>query len=218
MRAPHRVAALAARSLEHARDRACEGREPVGGTARPTGRDSGGSDSRRRCQLRNHCERGRAHLAHAPAPALAEGRPGAQPLQEGQTLVADRLDQRGGIRALRRGDGVGPDLAVHGRGDQPLQHLGGAADPRIDAIVEHGVVDAGGEIVAAQRVPVVLPVDGLDLILRRAPHVRGQTGMAAAPDVPFALQNAARGAPAGIAGIVVIAPFVHEQARERLAI
>src|SRR5262249_11603584 len=68
--------------------------------------------------LVRHGERGGFHLAHAPAPAVAEHRPGREPLQEGEPLVADFADELRRVRRGRGGDGRGPDLPdqrVHAR-------------------------------------------------------------------------------------------------------
>ncbi len=163
-----------------------------------------------------HRQRGRAHLAHAPAPTVAEHRPSAETLQECETLVADGVDGLPCVAPTRGSDRLGHSSIVR-KTEHAAQHLAGARNAGIHAVIERGVVDAGGKLVTAQRVPVPVAIDGGDLRLRRLPHVLRQAGMRAAPAHPLRLDNPARSPPAGIARIVVVATLVHEQARERLA-
>jgi hypothetical protein len=161
-----------------------------------------------------HRQRRRPHLAHAAAPAGAEHRPGAQALQEGQPLVADRRDQDLRIApAHRRDDLVGDRAGIVRQAEQPAQHLAGAADAGIHAVVEHRVIDAAGEIVAALNVPVFLAVDALGGLDRH----RADVGGARVRVQIFAVVvdgDAEIGRPAGIGRMVAVAALVHEQALE----
>ena len=65
------------------------------------------------------------------------------------------------------------------------------ADTLQHALVKHGIINAGWQVVAMQNIPVVLPVDRDDLILRRLPYVGRQAGMGLPPFIPIACRNAA---------------------------
>src|SRR5581483_5768007 len=67
--------------------------------------------------------------------------------------------------------------AVDRRADKALQDPGGLTDAGQHAVVEHDVIEAGRQIVAAQLVPIFRAIDRDDLVLRRVEDVGGQRRM-----------------------------------------
>lgn len=125
-------------------------------------------------------------LAHAATPTFAKYLPRPERLKESQALVAD------GPHKLRRGHLVRAPYHVvvdDGRlvrhADEPSQNAAGAADARVHAVVEDGVVDPGLKEVAALRVPILRPVNELREPERHRLHVGGRD---LPPDDPVELR------------------------------
>lgn len=147
-------------------------------------------------------------MAHPPDPALpafAEMLPAGDSPQEGQTGVAELVDDLGGLAGC--GDGHRPDARVHHHPTDLLEQARGARHARVHRAVEHRVVEAGRQVVALHRHPVPGEVDRLDLLnLERSDGVLGDR--MPDPFLPDPAGDAVVGRPAGVAGVVNVTAFV----------
>ena len=147
-------------------------------------------------------------MAHPPDPALpslAEMLPAGDSPQEGQTGVAELVDDFGGLAG--RGDRHRPDARVYGHPTDLLEQARGAGDTRVDRAVEHRVVEPGRQAVAPHRHPIPGEVDRLDLLdLERSDDILGDR--MPDPFLPDTAGDAVVGRPARIAGVVNVTTLV----------
>lgn len=99
-----------------------------------------------RCRSRRHLQRRCPHIRHPATPALAVAGPCVQPLQERQPRIAVAVDP------VSRGAAGCVDLPQEGAS---------SARPGVDRVVENAQVEARGQAVAVDHIPVALAIDGL---------------------------------------------------------
>jgi hypothetical protein len=101
-----------------------------------------------------------------------------------------------------------PSIGIEAeRALQPLDRL---HRPGIDRAVIDDEIDAGGQIIAAHRVPILVAVDVVALGRLHLVDRAQRQALAPAPAVIDALDHALVGAPAGILRIVDLAALVDE--------
>jgi hypothetical protein len=128
-----------------------------------------------------------------------------------------RSDLRNDSRSSQSRDHRVAHAAVIGQAQEALQHLGGARDAAIHAVIEQRVIEPGGKLVAAQRVPIFVAIDRLRRRERHGLHVgRARVGFHV-----FAVivdGDAELGRPARIGRMVGIAALMRQKALKRILV
>jgi hypothetical protein len=154
---------------------------------------------------------GALHRGDALCPARSEGAPSPQRFHEGETTRADHGDQAIDIGAfVERAQRRLADMAVGRNAERALQPLDRLRRAGIHGAVVDGQVDAGRQLVAAHRVPVLVAVDVVALGVFHLVDIAQPQTLAAAPAVIDALDHALIGAPAGIVRVVHLAALERE--------
>ncbi len=125
-----------------------------------------------------HCERLSANTVQPDRPAAAEINPRREALEERRPVVAQPIDEvdLGGspFDSVDRAQGLQAKLPIAGDAEDALQMPDGCDWARPPAVIDHDQIEADKEIIAPNRVPILLAVDRLDFRVGGIAHRLGR--------------------------------------------
>jgi len=122
----------------------------------------------------------------------------------------------GGRAGLAGGQRAWPEHAVGRRVDRLLQDFDRPVGAHVHAGVELHQIQLGLQLVAGRLGPVVVAVDGRQLVVGDGGYVLGHTVLAPSPRIVDPLGDPLHGPPAAVVGIVAEPPFPTQDEVERI--